>query len=133
MVCAIVDDGAAKAVLGSLQPNQPGDSHVVVLVLVGRLDVVVMEGAGAAEGVVTMVDDDEVVVIGSLQPNQPGVLQVDVELELDDVLVVLVVLPEVVLSSKQPHQPGVLHVSVRVRVDDVELLELVIGSLLLLS
>ena len=97
-------------------------------VLVGKVEGVVIVGAGAAEGVVTMVEDAEVVVVGSLHPNQPGVLHVDVE--LDDVLVVR---PEVVVSSKQPHQPGVLHVSVLVRVDDEELLELVIGSLELLS
>lgn len=118
-------------VVGSLHPNQPGVSHVLVRVLVGCVDVVVMVGAGAAEGVVIMVEDEEVVVIGSLQPNQPGVLQVDVE--LDDVDDVLVVGPEVVVSSRQPHHPGVLQVSVLVLVDDVELLELVVGSLLLLS
>jgi len=131
VVYAKVDEGAA-VVGGSLQaPNQPGQSHV----LVGcDDDVVVMVGAGAAEGVVTIVEDAEVVVMGSLQPNQPGVLQVEVVVE--EVLVVVVdVGADVVVSSKQPHQPGVLQVSVRVRVDMVELLVVVvvIGSLPLLS
>lgn len=125
--CTIDDEGAAS--VGSLQPNQPGVSQVLVSVLVGREDVVVMVGAGAALGVVAMVEDDAVVVVGSLQPNQPGVLHVDVEVE--DVLVD--VDPDVVVSSRQPHQPGVLHVSVLVRVEVVELLVLVMGSLPLLS
>lgn len=102
-----------------------------MLVLFGAVDVVVIEGAGAADGVLEAVEDDgEVVVVGSLQPNQPGVLQVDVELvevEVADDF-------EVVVSSKQPHHPGVLHVSVLVALLELlEVLVLVIGSLLLLS
>ena len=125
VVSDVFEDGAA--VVGSLQPNQPGVSHV----LVGAGEVAVSVGAGAALDVDTTVEDEEVVVVGSLHPNQPGVLQVDVE--VDEVLVVVVVGLEVVLSSKQPHQPGVLQVSVLVRVDVLELLVLVMGSLPLLS
>lgn len=101
-----------------------------MLVLVGVVDVVVMEGAGTADGVLVAVEDDEVVVVGSLQPNQPGVLQVDVELVEVDIVDDF----EVVVSSKQPHQPGVLHVSVLVALLELlEVLVLMIGSLLLLS
>lgn len=114
-------------VVKSLQPNQPGVSHVEVLVR--GVDVVV------TGGVVT--GAEVVVVVGSLQPNQPGVLQVDVELEVvlvDELVDVVVVGPEVVDSSKQPHHPGVLHVSVLVRVLLlVDELVLVMGSLPLLS
>lgn len=101
-----------------------------MLVLVGVVDVVVIEGAGTADDVLVAVEDDEVVVVGSLQPNQPGVLHVDVELVEVDVADDF----EVVVSSKQPHQPGVLHVSVLVAlVELLEVLVLVMGSLLLLS
>lgn len=71
-------------VVGSLQPNQPGVSHVVVLevvVVVVMVDVVVAV----------------VVVVLSLQPNQPGVLQVEV------LVLVEVAGPVVVVSSRQPH------------------------------
>ena len=128
-----VDDGLV-VVVGSLQPNQPGVSHVVELVLVGLVlvellmaRVVVTVGQGAA--LEDVVDVEEVVVVGSLHPNQPGVSHVVVELE--DVLVEVAVV--VVDSSKQPHHPGVLHVSVRVLVADVVLLLVVVVSVPLLS
>lgn len=88
-------------VVGSRQPSHPGSWQVDVEVAIGL--VVVIVGAGVAEGVV---------VVGSLQPNQPGVLQVDVV-----VVVVEVVFVVVVVSSRQPHQPGVLQVDVLVEVE----------------
>lgn len=97
--------------VGSLQPpNQPRWLHDAVVVDMGivevRLTVFVMEGAGAAVGVV------DVVVVWSLQPNQPGVLQVEVDVEVVELEEVVVV----VVSSRQPHQPGVLQVVVLVLV-----------------
>lgn len=71
------------AVVLSLQPHQPGDSQVVLEVVVAELEVVVTG----------------VVVVSSLHPNQPGVLHVEVELLVVDV----VVTPVVVDSSRQPH------------------------------
>jgi hypothetical protein len=126
--------GGLVVVVGSLQPNQPGVSHVVELVLVGlvlvellRARVVVTVGQG--EALEETVEVEDVVVVGSLHPNHPGVSHVVVELE--DVLVEVAVV--VVVSSKQPHQPGVLHVSVRVLVAEVVLLLLVVVSVPLLS
>lgn len=107
-------------VLGSLQPNQPGVSQVVLLLAdedvdVGRERVVVIVGTGAA-----VLEELElvvvVVVVGSLQPNHPGVLHVDVDVAVVEEDVVVVVISVVVVLSRQPHQPGVLQVSVRVRV-----------------
>ena len=100
------ETGGLVVVVGSLQPNQPGVLHVVVVdVSVGM--VVVSVGAGVAE----------VVVVGSLQPNQPGVLHVEV------VAVVVVgsevVGPVVVVSSRHPHHPGVWQVDVLVGEDEV--------------
>lgn len=87
----------AGVVALSLQPNQPGVLHVVLLVVVEELllEVVV------------------VVVVLSLQPNQPGVLHVLVVVVVV-VLELVVVGGPVVVSSKHPHHPGVAHVSVRV-------------------
>lgn len=71
-------------VVGSLQPNHPGDlQEVVVIVLV-------------------MVVVGVVVVDSSRQPHQPGVLQVSVrvcEVVLDGLLVLLVVVSLVLLSK----------------------------------
>lgn len=133
VVGLIVEEGLAEvedALVGSLQPNQPGVSQDVELLaeLVGLDEVVVIVGAGAALGEVTVVV--VVMVVGSLHPNQPGVLQEDVVIVLVQVVVEVVL----VVSSRHPHQPGVLHVSVLVRV--VVLLGtllLVVVSLLLLS
>lgn len=96
--------------VASLQPqNLPGDSQLVVVVLVAVVSVV---------------------VVLSLHPNQPGVLQVDV-------VVVVVgggVAGSVVVSSRQPHQPGVLQVDVRVLVRvDVDVAGVVVVSVPLLS
>lgn len=92
----------------SLQPNQPGVLHVVLL--------------------------DEVGVVLSLQPNQPGVLHV---LVVVVVLELVVVGCPGVVSSKHPHHPGVKHVAVRVRdvcVEvAVEVVIVVVGSVPLLS
>lgn len=106
---AVVD----AVIVLSLQPNQPGVTHVVVAEEV-VLDVVVV-----------------VVVVSSLHPNHPGVSQV----EVDELVVVVVVAdPVVVVSSRQPHHPGVLHVAVLVRVfDEVVLVDDDVGSVLLLS
>lgn len=118
-----------EVVVGSLHPNQPGVSQV--LVDVGSVEVVVTVGTGAGLlGVLNDEEDDEVVVI-SLHPNQPGVSQV-VEVELELVLVE-VEAPEVVVSSRQPHHPGVLHVSVLVLVAVLVVLLLVVVSVPLLS
>jgi len=98
-----VDEGLVDvgAVFGSLQPNQPGVSHVEVELV----EVLV------AVGIVEL--DLLVVVTSSLQPNHPGVLQVEV-----DVVVKLLVdvEPVVVVSSRHPHHPGVWQVAVRVLV-----------------
>lgn len=112
--------------VGSLQPNQPGCSQVVVAVVLVVEEVEV--GVCGTEVLLLLV-----VVFSSLQPNQPGVLQVEVEV---DVVVTgtLVVGLEVVdaSSSKQPHQPGVLHVEVRLRVFVVEVDGAEVAVLLLL-
>lgn len=134
-----VDEGAA--VVASLQPNQPGVSHVAVLLLrgVGWEDDVVDIGAGEARGVVTVLVRVLLTVVESLQPNQPGVLHVEVESVLVMVVVVYSVEePEelVVDSSRHPHHPGVLHVSLLVRVREVVAVEvalLVVFSVPLLS
>jgi hypothetical protein len=97
--------------VGSKQPpNQPGYSQLEAFdeEVVECAEVVVMEGAGAGEGVAALVVDSS----PSKHPNHPGVLQV----EVDDLLVVVVVVVSVleVDSSRQPHHPGVLQVSVLV-------------------
>lgn len=108
--------------IGSLQPHQPGDSHVVLGAVV---DVV---------GATVMVTEGTLVDVGgeSLHPNHPGVRQVDVVVVvvvvvLTSVEVVVVVTVDVgldvVLSSKQPHHPGVLHVAVLVAVEVGTLVE----------
>jgi hypothetical protein len=86
------------AIVLSLQPNQPGVLHVLVLdsdvdVMMGSVDVVV---AGA------------VVEVSSRQPHQPGVLQVsvlvlvrDVGVGADDVVVVVVLVPSSNFQRKQ--------------------------------
>lgn len=74
-------------VLGSLQPNQPGVLHVVV---VSVLVIVVVEVV------------DVVVVDSSRQPHQPGVLQVSVrvcEVVLEETVVLLVVVSLLLLSK----------------------------------
>lgn len=99
--------------VGSLQPNQPGCSQVVVDVVLVAEEVEV----GVCSTEVLLLLLLSVAVFSSLQPNQPGVLQVDVDV---DVVVTgtLVVGLEVVdvSSSRHPHHPGVLHVEVRLRV-----------------
>lgn len=78
----------AVVVVGSLQPNQPGVLHVVVvvdrlLVVEVVLDVVVVS-----------------VVVLSKQPHHPGVSQVDVlvkDIDVDEDLVVVVVISEPLL------------------------------------
>lgn len=74
-------------VLGSLQPNQPGVLHVVV---VSVLVIVVVEIV------------DVVVVDSSRQPHQPGVLQVSVrvsEVVLEETVLLLVVVSLLLLSK----------------------------------
>lgn len=74
-------------VLGSLQPNQPGVLHVVV---VNVLVIVVVEVV------------DVVVVDSSRQPHQPGVLQVSVrvsEVVLEETVLLLVVVSLLLLSK----------------------------------
>jgi len=142
VVCAKdVDPGEAEVTEteeGSLQPpNQPGSWHVLVPVGSEEEAVGVRVGAGAALGVDTLAEDDDVVVdvvvVGSLHPNHPGVLHVDVDVEELLLLDVVVVAPLVVDSSRHPHQPGVLHVSVLVRVELVVLLLVAVVEVPLLS
>lgn len=127
-------------VVESWQPNQPGDLHVVLEVVIvaaeedeneeGIVEVVVTVGAGAGVAILVVMVVVSVVVISSLHPNQPGERHVVV------VMVSVVVTGTVILlvSSKHPHQPGVLHVSVLVRVVDVAVEEeLVVVSVPLLS
>lgn len=74
-------------VLGSLQPNQPGVLHVVV---VSVLVIVVVEIV------------DVVVVDSSRQPHQPGVLQVSVrvsEVVLEETVLLLVVVSLLLFSK----------------------------------
>lgn len=66
----------------SLHPNQPGELHVVVVVVVVSLKVVDVI--------------DPVVVVSSRHPHQPGVLQVSVRV---CVVFVLELLEEVVVSE----------------------------------
>lgn len=118
----VAADVCAGVLALSLQPNQPGVLHVVLLVVVVKellLEVVV------------------VVVVLSLQPNQPGVLHVLVVVVVVVVLELVVVGGPVVVSSKHPHHPGVAHVAVRVRVVCVEVADevvvVVVDSVPLLS
>lgn len=113
-----VDDVDGGSVGSKQPPNQPGYSQLEAFdeEVVGCANVVVMEGAGAGEGVAAFVVDSS----PSRHPNHPGVLQVEVEdllVAVEAVVVVIVVLVVgvvVVDSSRHPHQPGVLQVSVRV-------------------
>jgi hypothetical protein len=131
--------------VSSLQPNQPGVSHVVDVkvvrgtvvrgaVLGGTVVRCVEGGVDVSEGEITvgLVDVISVVTVLSLQPNQPGVSHVVVAVVL--VVVGVSVLVAVVVSSKQPHHPGVSQAAVLVCVvfvvvEDDE----VIGSVPLLS
>lgn len=94
-ICVGAGVAVGMVVVGSLHPNQPGVSHV---------DVVVVDNEDVAA----------LVVVGSLHPNQPGVLHVEVEVAVVEVVVVVEV-----VSSRQPHQPGVWQVAVRVNVGEV--------------
>lgn len=120
-------DGLVDVVVGSLHPNHPGVSQVV---MVAEVDFgVVVGGLEVVPGVVVVPVS---VVLLSLHQNHPSVLHVDVLLvEVEDVevegrLVWLVV------SSRHPHQPGVLHVSVLVAVGVVLVVFVVVCSLPLL-
>ena len=73
--------------VGSLQPNQPGVLHVVVLVEVG---------VGELVGLVVVI---VLVEVGSLHPHQPGVLHVLVLVGVDDEEVVEVIDVVVVISD----------------------------------
>jgi hypothetical protein len=145
----VEEDGGAVDVT-SLQPKKPGVLQEVLAAMeVGKLDVVVIVGAGETEDEVDDVLDDEEVVVLSLQPNQPGVSQVVEAVVLDEVVALVVDMDdvvdtadvvdidEVVVSSRHPNHPGVKHVSVLVRVLEVSvavvLVLLVVGSVPLLS
>jgi hypothetical protein len=73
VVVASTVEVVAAVVVWSLQPNQPGVSHVLVLVLDIEVDVLGIS----------------VVVVSSRHPHHPGVLHVSV-LVLEDVVLVVV-------------------------------------------
>jgi hypothetical protein len=73
VVVASVGEAVIAVDVLSLQPNQPGVSHVLVLVLDTKVDVL----------------DISVVVVSSRHPHHPGVLHVSV-LVLEDVVLVAV-------------------------------------------
>jgi hypothetical protein len=79
--------GSSSPVFGSLQPNQPGVSHVVVEVVVVVVSVVVI----VVTSLVLDVDVLFVVVDSSKHPHQPGVLHVDVLVVVLVLVLVLVV------------------------------------------
>ncbi|TEY77237.1 hypothetical protein BOTCAL_0057g00270 [Botryotinia calthae] len=104
--------------VGSLQPNQPGCSQVVVAVVLVAEEVEV--GVFSTE-VLLLLLLLSVAVFSSLQPNQPGVLQVEVDVDVVVTGTLVVGMKVVdVSSSRHPHHPGVLHVEVRLRVFVVE-------------